>query len=84
MSPSIGTTLNKGKDILLMIGAGKHQISSIQTAVHMGFYTVAIDRDPRSEGFMYSHDQIVNNAYDYDGIYRLYMNSRRQALLTFY
>jgi len=66
MSCSSGNILNK--NILLIIGAGKHQISLIQTAVKMGFYTVAVDVNTNAEGFLYSDDKIVHSAYDYNGI----------------
>lgn len=63
-----GNILNK--DILLIIGAGKHQTSVIQTATKMGYYTVAVDVDPYAEGFYYSDEHIVESAYDYEAIWK--------------
>lgn len=58
------------KEILVIIGAGKHQKGLIQTARKMGLYTVAVDINPQAEGFIYADDTIVENSYDYEMVWQ--------------
>jgi biotin carboxylase len=58
------------KEILVIIGAGKHQKGLIQTAGKMGLYTVAVDVNPQAEGFVYADEAVVENSYDDEMVWR--------------
>ena len=56
------------KEILVVIGAGKHQTSLIKEAHRMGYYVAAVDINPQAEGFKYADESFVHSAYDGKGI----------------
>lgn len=53
------------KKILLIIGAGKHQVSLIKKSKEMGFYTLVVDIDPNAEGFQYCDKPLIQSAYNH-------------------
>ena len=55
-------TLNK--KTIVIIGAGKHQISSIKKAKLMGYKTLAVDINPKAKGFDFADDVIIESAHN--------------------
>jgi len=53
---------------IIVVGAGKHQVSSILRAKYLGFYTIAIDINANAPGFEFAEEKIIHDSYDYDGI----------------
>lgn len=62
------------KEILLIIGAGKHQKALIQTAGKMGLHTITVDVNPQAEGFVYADETIIESSYDYEAVWQRICN----------
>lgn len=62
------------KDVLLAIGAGKHQLALIKRAKKMGYHVIAVDINPNAQGFAFSDEAIIESAHEPEKVWHVVQN----------
>lgn len=56
---------------ILILGASRYYVKSIEAARKAGYYVVVVDRNPESEGFSAADEHFVCDIIDQDGVLKL-------------
>jgi biotin carboxylase len=67
---------------LMMVGAGAYQVPAIKMARNMGVHVVAVDRNPKAEGFEYAHEFVQVDVTDAEKCLEVARNYQVKGVMT--
>jgi biotin carboxylase len=67
---------------LMIVGAGAYQVPAIKMARNMGIHVVAVDRDPKAEGFEYAHESIPVDITDLEKCLEVAQSYQVKGVMT--